>query len=142
MPSDALFFACELLHVSTERYEVLDSGVTIKSFQNRSQNAENEQKGPLFPFAPGVPGAVKATLQNSVRTEKSVGTMEGALCSLKQRGPLSGCSLMAELLRLSCFDPSFIWGSHATRGRRTSASASTASNRGMQALTARIFDPG
>ena len=55
MPSDALFFACELLHVSTERYEVLDSGVTIKSFQNRSQNAENEQKGPLFPFAPRCP---------------------------------------------------------------------------------------
>ena len=71
MPSDALFFACELLHVSTERYEVLDSGVTIKSFQNRSQNAENEQKGPLFPFAPGVTGAVKAILQNSVRTEKT-----------------------------------------------------------------------
>ena len=54
MPSDALFFACELLHVSTERYEVLDSGVTIKSFQNRSQNAENEQKGPLFPTSTGL----------------------------------------------------------------------------------------
>ena len=105
MPSDALFFACELLHVSTERYEVLDSGVTIKSFQNRSQNAENEQKGPLFPFAPGVPGAVKAILQNSVRTEKSVGTMEGALCSLKQRGPLSGCSLLAPPLQLNGCSP-------------------------------------
>ena len=103
MPSDALFFACELLHVSTERYGVFDSGVTTKSFQNCAKNAENEQKGPLFPFAPGVTGAVKAILQNSVRTEKSVGTMEGALCSLKQRGPLSGCSLMAEPFQPCCF---------------------------------------
>ena len=79
------------------------------------------------------PGKVNASYTEFCPTRLR---MERALRLLKQRGPLPGSSLLAAPSQPYCIMPSLLWEANATRGRQPSVSASTASNRDMQALTA------
>ena len=42
---DAVFFACELIHVSSDWNEVSERGNTMNSLHNRAHKAKNERKG-------------------------------------------------------------------------------------------------